>query len=166
MPQLLRVQPDGRVGSEGTVAWFVPAPFRFCLSCGISYGGRQRSDFSKLGTLGSEGRSTATTILTLSAIRRLRREEALSAEARKLLSFTDNRQDAALQAGHFNDFIEVGLLRSALYRAVSAAGPSGLTHEVVTQRVFDALNLPLVFYAADPTCASPRSRTRAGRYAT
>src|SRR5207248_6037397 len=44
----------------------------------------------------------------------------------KMLSFTDNRQDASLQAGHFNDFIEVGVLRSALYRAVVQAGAEGL----------------------------------------
>jgi hypothetical protein len=30
------------------------------------------------------------------------------------LSFTDNRQDASLQAGHFNDFVEIGQLRSGL----------------------------------------------------
>ena len=38
---------------------------------------------------------------------------------RKLLNFTDNRQDAALQAGHFNDFVQVSLLRAALYRAIA-----------------------------------------------
>ena len=36
----------------------------------------------------------------------------------KLLSFTDNRQDASLQAGHFNGFIHVSLLRSALHAAL------------------------------------------------
>jgi hypothetical protein len=36
------------------------------------------------------------------------------AEKRKLLGFTDNRQDAALQAGHFNDFLFVSLLRGAI----------------------------------------------------
>jgi hypothetical protein len=36
----------------------------------------------------------------------------------KLLSFTDNRQDASLQAGHFNDFVHVSLLRCALYAAL------------------------------------------------
>ena len=39
----------------------------------------------------------------------------------KFLAFTDNRQDASLQAGHFNDFVLVGLVRSALYRAVRAS---------------------------------------------
>jgi len=36
----------------------------------------------------------------------------------KLLSFTDNRQDASLQSGHFNDFVHVSLLRCALYAAL------------------------------------------------
>lgn len=150
VPRELRVAPDGRIAEDGLVAHFLPAPFRFCLRCGVAYGGRARSDFPKLATLGSEGRSTATTILSLSAVRHLRRDEALKPEARKLLSFTDNRQDASLQAGHFNDFIEVGLLRSALYRAAERAGEAGLTHDVLTQRVFDALALPLELYAADP----------------
>ena len=46
----------------------------------------------------------------------LRADATLAEKARKLLSFTDNRQDASLQAGHFNDFVEVGLLRAALYQ--------------------------------------------------
>src|SRR5207247_5620358 len=79
-------------------AHFVPAPFRFCLRCGTAYAGaRSGSDFSRLATLGSEGRSTATTILSLSTVRHLRKDEALKPEARKLLSFTDNRQDASLR---------------------------------------------------------------------
>ena len=61
--------------------------------------------------------------MTLSTIRKLRADDDLIPRARKLLSFTDNRQDASLQAGHFNDFVEVGLLRAALYRAVRDAGP-------------------------------------------
>ncbi len=151
IPRELQVAPDGRIAPDGLKAHFLPMPFRFCLRCGIAYGGRARSDFPKLATLGSEGRSTATTILSLSVVRHLRRDEALKPEARKLLSFTDNRQDASLQAGHFNDFVEVGLLRSALYRAAEAAGTGGLTYDVLTQRVFDTLALPLDLYAVDPT---------------
>jgi len=151
VPRELQVAADGRLGSDGMTAHFVPAPFRFCLQCGVAYGGRARSDFSKLGTLGSEGRSTATTILGLSTVRHLKKAADLPAEARKLLSFTDNRQDASLQSGHFNDFVQVGMLRSALYTAAANAGPAGLTHEVLSQKVFEALNLSLEFYAADST---------------
>jgi len=128
---------------------FVPAPFRFCLHCGVSYGSRQAGDFAKLASLSSEGRSTATTILSLSAIRRLR-DAPRHPMPPKMLSFTDNRQDASLQAGHFNDFIEVGVLRSALYRAVQQAGAEGLHHEELTQKVFNALGLRLNLYASDP----------------
>jgi len=151
LPQAVRVAPDGRENQNGLACHFIPAPFRFCLSCGIAFDFRQRSDFAKLTSLGTEGRSTATTILALSAIRNLQKDESLPENARKLLSFTDNRQDASLQAGHFNDFVEVGLLRSALYKAAVAAGPAGLRHDVLVQRVFDALDLPLDLYASDPT---------------
>jgi hypothetical protein len=151
IPQQVRVAPDGRVGTEGLTAHFIRAPFRFCLHCGIAYGGRARADFAKLATLGSEGRSTATTVLSLSAVRHLRHQGEIPPEARKLLSFTDNRQDASLQAGHFNDFVEVGLLRSALFHAAEAVGTAGLTHDVLTQKVFEALDLPLDLYALDGT---------------
>jgi hypothetical protein len=115
----------------------------------VAYNARQSSDFGKLTALGSEGRSTATTILSLSAVRHMR-NSGLDTKAQKLLSFTDNRQDASLQAGHFNDFVEVGLLRGALHKAAVAAGPDGLRHENLTQRVFDALALPMTAYASNP----------------
>ena len=134
----------------GTTAWFVPSPFRFCLCCGVAYPARQRSDNAKLATLGSGGRSTATTILSAAAVRSLLTDPAVDAREKKLLAFTDNRQDASLQAGHFNDFIEVGLLRSALYRAVEEAGPTGITHEALTQRVCDALAVPRSLYMQNP----------------
>lgn len=149
LPQTVRIALDGREHGQGIEFQFLSAPFRFCLSCSVSYGGRQSSDFAKLSGLGSEGRSTATTILSLSAIRSLRRNETLPQHARKLLSFTDNRQDASLQAGHFNDFIEIGVLRAALYRAVRDAGPEGIAHQELAQHVFTALNLPLDRYASN-----------------
>src|SRR5581483_512567 len=128
LPRAIRLAPSGELEDDGLACHWIPAPFRFCLYCGVSYGGRQVRDFGKLLTLGAGGRSSATTILSLAAIRALREggEDALPREARKLLSFTDNRQDASLQAGHFNDFVEVGLIRSALYRAARAAGERGL----------------------------------------
>mgnify|MGYP000172314037 CR=1 FL=1 len=150
LPALVTVNPAGEAAAAGLECHFLQAPFRFCLHCGVAYGGRERSDFGKLAELSSEGRSTATTILSLSALRALRRDETLERKARKLLSFTDNRQDASLQAGHFNDFVEVGLLRAALYRAVAEAGSEGLTHDRLAARVFDALALPLEFYAVNP----------------
>jgi ATP-dependent helicase YprA (DUF1998 family) len=150
LPKVIQLDGGGFESSDGLKFNFVRTPFQFCLNCGVAYGARSRSDFSKLSTLSSEGRSTATSILSLSAILKLRDEESLPLTARKLLSFTDNRQDASLQAGHFNDFVEIGLLRGGLYRAVANAGSSGITHEQLCQKIFDALVLPAHLYSIDP----------------
>jgi ATP-dependent helicase YprA (DUF1998 family)/very-short-patch-repair endonuclease len=150
VPELVRVAANGTESTAGIEVNFIETPFRFCLCCGVSYGARQKSDFAKLASLSSEGRSTATTILSLSVIRGLKNETSLHDRARKLLSFTDNRQDASLQAGHFNDFIEVGLLRAALYKAVAKAGQTGITHDELPEKVFQALELSLELYAKDP----------------
>ncbi len=150
LPEALNVDSLGRHASHGLAAAFIPAPFRFCLHCGVTHGARQVADFGKLATLGSGGRSTSTTVLGLAAIRTLRHEQSLPAHAQKLLSFTDNRQDASLQAGHFNDFIDVGLLRSALYRAAREAGREGLRYDDLGERVCGALALSPEHYAADP----------------
>ncbi len=149
LPQMVRVTTGGVEQEAGAPFHFIGAPFRFCLNCGVAYDPTQKTDFPKLSTLSSEGRSTATTILSLAVMRVLRAQGNLAPQAQKLLSFTDNRQDASLQAGHFNDFVEIGRLRSALYRAVAAA-PEGLTHDTLTQHVFDALDLDLAEYAVDP----------------
>jgi ATP-dependent helicase YprA (DUF1998 family)/very-short-patch-repair endonuclease len=151
LPLLVTVAPNGAESSAGLTGHFLESPFRFCLHCRVSYDFRTTSDFGKLTSLGTEGRSTATTILSLATIRHLRKDNSLDRRAQKLLSFTDNRQDASLQAGHFNDFVEIGLLRSALLQACSQAGARGISHEELTQRVFDALKLPFDSYAKDPT---------------
>jgi ATP-dependent helicase YprA (DUF1998 family) len=151
VPRTLSVSTGGHLDGDGLQAFWVPAPFRFCLRCGVSHGGRQPRDFGKLMTLGAGGRSSATTILSLAAIRSLRSDVELKPDARKLLSFTDNRQDASLQAGHFNDFVEVGPIRSALFRAADAAGAEGLAHDELALTVFEALALPVDLYAVDPT---------------
>ncbi|MCL4861282.1 MAG: DEAD/DEAH box helicase [Caldilineaceae bacterium] len=151
LPLAVRVDPLGQETAGGAPYHYVRSPFAFCLNCGVAYSSRQRSDFGKLASLSSEGRSTATTVLSLATLHGLRQDTTLRSEARKLLSFTDNRQDASLQAGHFNDFVEVGMLRAALHHAVQAAGPAGISHEVLPLRVFEALKLPVDLYAVDPT---------------
>jgi ATP-dependent helicase YprA (DUF1998 family) len=150
LPETFSVNPSGQVDGAGATVQFLPGKFRFCLHCGVSYNPRQGSEYAKLTQLSSGGRSTDTTILSLSLIRQLRGNPDLVQKARKLLSFTDNRQDASLQAGHFNDFTEVALLRSAIFRAVRQAGSNGIAHEVLPQRVFDALGLNFGLYAIDP----------------
>ncbi len=156
LPQVVSVTPDGScanaedAGPDGMRALFLPAPFRFCPACGVSYASTTRSDFGKLAMLSTEGRSTATTILSLTVVQALRRDAVLPPEARKLLSFTDNRQDASLQAGHFNDFIQIGLLRAALYAAVAEAGEEGLTHDTVARAVTAQLGLEPHEYTTAP----------------
>lgn len=146
LPQPTRVEGNGEVVSDGgTEAASLDANFRFCLCCGVSYVGRA-GKLTKLASLSSEGRSTATTLLTMAAIQGLRKSD-LPDQARKVLSFTDNRQDASLQAGHFNDFVFVTSLRAGLVRALQN-GP--LEHDTLARQVFGAMNLDLTQYAADP----------------
>lgn len=149
LPKPVLVTPDGQIRNSGRQMLFLEAPFRFCPNCMVSYAANQRSDFAKLSALGTEGRSTATTILSLSAVRHIRNME-LPPEARKLLSFTDNRQDASLQSGHFNDFVQVGLLRGAVYHALTSKSPEGVRHSELTQLVFESLGLPFDEYASNP----------------
>ena len=137
MPRKVFLSGTAVEGEGNQLAWWLPNPFRFCLHCGVAYNPRQQSDFGKLATLGSEGRSTATTVMTLSTIRKLRGDDDLPRRAQKLLSFTDNRQDASLQAGHFNDFVEIALLRSALWRAIDRAGEEGIRHDRLTLRAYE-----------------------------
>ncbi len=158
VPRVVYLSPLGE-GGKGSLRylWF-PTPFIFCHHCGVAYHHRQTSDFGKLTTLGPQGRATATTILAQAVVSRLRADTALPEEARKLLSFTDNRQDASLQAGHFNDFIQVSMLRAALCGALEEAGEQGLHHDELTQKVFGALALPPAAYLQNPHAAFARDR--------
>jgi len=61
-------------------------------------------------------------ILTTSAVAELQREGTIQRKAKKLLSFTDNRQDASLQSAHLNDFGEgwvAGALRPIRQRELA-----------------------------------------------
>ncbi|HEY5911139.1 MAG TPA: Eco57I restriction-modification methylase domain-containing protein [Verrucomicrobiae bacterium] len=102
-----------------------------------------------------DNRSTATTILAVRSLIELQADRDLKTEARKLLSFTDNRQDASLQAGHFNDFAQVALLRSALHKATQQRRETGLSHGELSRAVFEAMQLRFDEYAADPEVRGP-----------
>jgi Lhr-like helicase len=141
VPSVLWVAADGTCSTErrpgALKMWWQPAPFSLCLSCGEFYTARE-GEFSKLASLSSEGRSSATTVLASSL---LRHSGGPDAPRDKLLSFTDNRQDASLQAGHFNDFVHVSLLRSALYAALQR--DNELTFDRVAEEVFAACRLSI-----------------------
>ncbi len=165
LPRPITVDPHGVEGRGDLHAAFIPAPFLFCPQCGVSYEQVRGKDFAKLATLDQEGRSSATSVISASVVRSLRAvaPEALDARARKLLAFVDNRQDASLQAGHFNDFVQVTQLRGALYQAALAAGPDGLHHENLAEQVTKAMALaPADFSRGDglaPSLARAAERT-------
>jgi superfamily II DNA or RNA helicase len=126
-------------------AWFMTAPLLFDPTGGVFFD-TKTSEGTKLTKLGSEGRSTSTTITAFSILNRLREAE-YPVYNQKVLSFTDNVQDAALQAGHFNDFTQVVQLRSAVYKALRAAEGQTLTYRDIGEAVFRALNLQFTDFA-------------------
>ena len=151
LPEPVYVDVTGREAEKdhGTYAAYLPSPFRFCLRCRTSYEQARGSDFAKLAKLSAEGRSSAMSLVTASIVRTLRATQGLDDEARKLLAFVDNRQDASLQAGHFNDFVQVTQLRGALYRAL-VNNPDGLTDEIVARKVTEELGLTMADFAQKP----------------
>lgn len=124
----------------GRSYWFIPGKFRFCLKCGFEHQAHGR-DINRLSSLSGEGRSSATTVLTLGILRQHFEENDsanIHPDPRKLLGFSDNRQDAALQAGHFNDFLYLLIIRAGLLGALRVNGGE-LTVETLGDEVFKAL---------------------------
>lgn len=148
VPAPVWVLPDGRFTTmprDGAQKmWWQRDPFSLCLKCGEFYTGREK-EFTKLASLSSEGRSSATTVLACSLLR----HAGFTRAARdKLLTFTDNRQDASLQAGHFNDFVQTALLRSALFAALKKEGE--LTFDRISNAVVAAIGLSIRDIAGNP----------------
>lgn len=125
--------------------WFMKAPLLFDPTGGVFYD-TKTNEGTKLTKLGSEGRSTSTTITAFSILNRLD-DAGVKQEDQKLLSFTDNRQDAALQAGHFNDFVQVVRLRAGIYKALTLAPIEGLNYTNIGEAIRRALGLPFLDFA-------------------
>ncbi len=141
VPAEFTIDPQG-VEGRGQKYWYIPGKFRFCLSCSQLHEAHGK-DINRLASLSGEGRSSATTVLTLSALRQLFLIQDLPEgvpDPRKLLGFSDNRQDAALQAGHFNDFIFLLTLRAGLIGALQA-NQGLLDEEKLAEEVFKSLGL-------------------------
>ncbi len=163
VPQRIAVLPDGSVHREdetgtGLHAWFQPKPFMLCQNCGEFYTLRDKNDFRKLTRLSSEGRSTTTTLLSVSALLNAR-EAGIVDAAQKLMSFTDNRQDASLQAGHFNDFVQVSFLRAAIYAALESHGE--LHYDTIADAVVRQMDLAIGNIAAEEIKNLDPNSTRA-----
>jgi superfamily II DNA/RNA helicase len=141
LPQEIYISKDGsyRKSPEDayTKAWFMTAPLAFDPTSQTTWGGAVR-ERNKLAQLGIEGRSTATTVLSFLTIKELAKAIP-DTTYQKLLCFTDVRQDASLQSGHFNDFIQIGVLRSAIWKAVSTN--RSLNYNNIDDAVFRVLNL-------------------------
>lgn len=151
LPKQVYVSKDGSFSHEsgsGQKAWFIAAPLIYDPTCGVIYQEPKLSEKSKLISLGIEGRSTSTTLITLQTLLALYKHGKAIRE-QKLMSFTDNRQDASLQAGHFNDFIQVVHLRSAIEK-VLRNNENSLKISDLIFKVQDALNLPETEYATNP----------------
>jgi Lhr-like helicase len=135
----ITVSSGGTVGTTGIRTWFQPGKFQFCPACKDQPPSQAR-EINKLASLSAEGRSSATTLLVSTALRWMNGvASSVPSDKRKLLGFTDNRQDAALQAGHFNDFLFVSLLRAATLAAIRKEGAEGLAEEDFGRRVQQAL---------------------------
>jgi len=143
-PQRVFYTPEGQCSatkSSGISGWFMPCEPKGLLfdpTAGVFFDANT-SERTKLTTLGNEGRSTSTTITSFLTLDSLSRN-GFAPKDQKLLSFTDNRQDAALQAGHFNDFIRVTFIRSAIAKALKA-NPDGLDYTKIGSAIFSALEL-------------------------
>lgn len=152
--QKVSVLPDGTAYAGSRRAWFLPGKYRFCPSCGEVSNSSVR-DINKLASLSAESRSSATTILLSTVLRWMNSSNsAIDAYSRKLLAFTDNRQDAALQAGHFNDFVFVTMLRGAIISALRSAPDGSLDEASIGQEIQKALGF----------LASPEYRERASEW--
>lgn len=125
--------------------WFMPAPLLFDPTAGVFFD-TKTNESTKLTALGYEGRSTSTTITAFSILRRLE-EQGIDPKDQKLLSFTDNRQDAALQAGHFNDFLHVIQLRAAIHVALKIAANQCLDYSTLGVAIRKALGLGFLEFA-------------------
>ncbi|MBN1981029.1 MAG: DEAD/DEAH box helicase [Chitinivibrionales bacterium] len=150
LPQKVYYDKDGNFSYTDEYeqwGWFMPSPLLFDPTAGIFFHGGT-SESTKLSRLGSEGRSTSTTVLSFTILKHLM-NYGFEHQDQKLLSFTDNRQDAALQSGHFNDFMRTIRIRAAIYKAVCQHGD--VDYSRLDQAMIDALNLDQKEYAKDPS---------------
>jgi superfamily II DNA or RNA helicase len=152
MPRPVSYDAEGRVdfdwGTYPFKGWFMksaPKGLLFDPTAGLFFDGNT-NERTKLTTLGNEGRSTSTTITSFLVLREMAARR-FPLQDQKLLSFTDNRQDAALQAGHFNDFIRVVRVRAAIARAVAAAPGHTLNYKQIGEAVFRELRLDFASFA-------------------
>lgn len=146
-PQLISINVAGDFSSDperysDRKVWYLPVGFVYDPTSGDVYH-HQTSEFAKLTRVGMEGRSTSTTVLSLNILNSMA-TSGFENKDTKLLSFTDNRQDASLQAGHFNDFVNTLRIRSALAKALNENGT--ITFAEIESKVYDCMNIGIADY--------------------
>jgi superfamily II DNA/RNA helicase len=148
-------QSDGILSASeraGSVkGWFQRYPLMLCPRCLAAYD-RRDGEFRKLSSLSQIGRSTATTVMVNAAVAGMK-DQKVRQEESKVLSFTDNRQDASLQAGHLNDFVQVALLRAGLCEALKKHG--SLTFDQLGDSIFEAMNPSPQDFLRQPVDSGP-----------
>ena len=140
-PREMRVGAEGEIrqdGEHGVRGWYQPAPLTLCLRCRAVYDRHRGREFGKLGLLSQIGRSTATTVAVNSVVASML-NQSMNKEDAKALSFTDNRQDASLQAGHLNDFVQTAQIRAGLIGALN--NREQLSFDELGPAIFEALGL-------------------------
>lgn len=88
----------------------MPAPLSYCPSCRTEHTGG--TEYAKLFLLNSIGRATGTDVIVTASL------GASPVNERKVIGFTDNRQDAAFQAGHLDHWYNQIYFRRALYNVL------------------------------------------------
>ena len=121
----------GCFAAQGVKVMRVNQPFLFCPNCGVHYTRRVKTEFNKLFTFGTVGRSTATDVLIGNTMRNL------PADQQKTIAFSDNRQDTALQAAHLNNLYQRVQFRRSLYHTLAQADSISLA--ALGNEVFDLL---------------------------
>jgi superfamily II DNA/RNA helicase len=159
VPRRIWLSADGKAREteiEGALAaWWQPRPLMLCLRCRAAYDLRE-SDFRKLVTLSQTGRSTATTVVATTAVTGLPQfGVSETGEPPRLLSFTDSRQDASLQAGHTNDFVQVIQLRAALVKALRSTQGHTLAFDALGEAIFAALDPKPEHFMKEPVDTGP-----------
>lgn len=168
MPEVWQVNMHGEKGgmtSPLSEFFFTRGSFRFCVNCAADFPGQGR-DANRISPLSMEGRSSATTVMMIEALQAFQRQIPEEADDQKraelqktakILGFTDNRQDAALQSGFFNDFTQTAVLRAGLLRALATSGEE-MSESKLVPAMLKALNLDPLFTPGGGADLSTRMR--------
>ena len=100
---------------EDKTGVFIPSPLPICLSCFTEHTGNT-SEYAKMFLLNSIGRATGTDVITAASI------NASPTNEKKLIGFSDNRQDTAFQAGHLNHWYSQIYFRRILNKVLQDYG--------------------------------------------